>query len=219
MICVHKMNEMNNTDISIPIDGIELKGILTIPENAKGFIIFAHGSGSSRLSSRNRSVAEYLNTNGFATLLFDLLTEEEDLVRESRFNIDLLSERLVKVAKWTETEGSTKNLTNIGLFGSSTGAAAAINAATELENIKAVVSRGGRPDLAQDALPKIQSPTLLIVGGNDYGVIELNQEALSLMNCPKELTLVPEATHLFEEDGALEEVSRIATEWFEQYLK
>jgi putative phosphoribosyl transferase len=185
--------------VNIPVNSISLEGILTIPANAKGIVIFVHGSGSSRLSPRNNFVAEVLQKASLATLLFDLLTEEEDLTYENRFNIELLTERIITVTNWIKKQPNTKNL-NIGYFGASTGAAAAIKAAAKLGSmIKTIVSRGGRPDLAGKALGQIQTSILLIVGSNDFEVIQLNQQASQLIKAKKELTLVSGATHLFEE--------------------
>ncbi len=204
--------------IQIPINSIQLEGMRAIPDGAKGLVIFAHGAGSSRLSPRNNFVAEEIRKKGVGTLLFDLLTEEEDEIYENRFDIPLLADRLKIVTEWVKNQSETKNL-NIGYFGSSTGAAAAIIAAADIgPEIKAVVSRGGRPDLAGEALSQIQSPALFMVGGNDFGVIELNQESYDMMKCEKELKIIPGATHLFEEPGTLEEVARLAAEWFKRYL-
>lgn len=205
-------------DIEIPVGSLVLPGILSLPKGAKSLVIFAHGSGSSRLSPRNTYVARVLEEANMGTLLFDLLTEEEDSVYENRFNIELIAERLIKVTEWLLKQKETKNLA-LGYFGSSTGSASAIQVAAALKTrIKAVVSRGGRPDLALDALGKLKAPTLLIVGGDDLQVIELNQAALAQMHCVKELTLVPGATHLFEEPGTLEQVAKLAAEWFKKYL-
>jgi dienelactone hydrolase len=207
-------------EISIPVNGVTLKGNLSIPEGATSIVIFAHGSGSSRFSPRNRFVAEVLQDGGLATLLFDLLTREEEaidaLTAELRFDIGLLANRLIEVGDWAAQHEPTKGL-KIGFFGASTGAAAALIAAAERPGTTyAVVSRGGRPDLAEEALDKVKVPTLLIVGGNDTVVIELNEKALRAMpeGTQKELVIVPGATHLFEEPGALEEVARLAKEWF-----
>jgi len=200
-------------EISIPADSIRLEGILVIPESANGLVLFAHGAGSSRLSPRNQFVAGVLQKAGIATLLFDLLTEEEDLIYENRFNIELITERLVAATNYIRKHPKCKNL-KIGYFGASTGAAAAINAATEISSIKAVVSRGGRPDLSGSYLNKLKAPALLIVGGDDDVVIGLNKQAFDKINCEKKLEIVPGATHLFEEPGTLEEVSRLAAEWF-----
>lgn len=199
-----------------------LSGNLIIPENAVALVLFAHGSGSGRHSPRNQFVARTLNQAGLATLLFDLLTPEEEATdvytREHRFNIGLLAERLVHATKWAKQQKQTRDLL-IGYFGSSTGGAAALVAAAELlQDVGAVVSRGGRPDLAGDALPKVQAPTLLIVGGNDDIVIELNEMARDQMRCEVKLEIVRDATHLFEEPGALEKVAKLATDWFVNHI-
>jgi putative phosphoribosyl transferase len=199
-----------------------LSGNLTIPTNAVAMILFAHGSGSSRHSPRNQFVARTLNHAGLGTLLFDLLTPEEEALdihtREHRFNISLLAERLVYATMWATQHEQTRSL-QLGYFGSSTGAAAALVAAAELsQDIGAIVSRGGRPDLAGDSLSKVQAPTLLIVGGNDDVVIELNEMARDQMRCEVKLEIIPGATHLFEEPGALEKVARLASDWFAAHL-
>ncbi|OGH20757.1 MAG: hydrolase [Candidatus Levybacteria bacterium RIFCSPHIGHO2_02_FULL_37_13] len=204
--------------ISIRINSVLLEGILSLPKTAKGIVLFAHGSGSSRLSPRNTFVASVLQKEDIATLLIDLLTEEEDEVYETRFDINLLTRRLIEIVKWLQKHPETKDL-SIGLFGASTGAAAALKVAAVLGSaIKAVVSRGGRPDLANEILDRVKSPTLLIVGGNDFGVIELNESAYSLLRCEKKLEIVEGATHLFEEKGALEKVAELAVDWFKEYL-
>jgi len=195
-----------------------LEGILGFPQKTKGIVLFAHGSGSSRLSPRNNFVAGVLREAGIGTLLFDLLTEEEDLEYSNRFDIDLLTERLLLATKWVEDQPQTKGL-QIGYFGASTGAAAALQAAVEIPSIFAIVSRGGRPDLVMPYLPKVKSPTLLIVGEYDEVVIELNQRAYQELKAEKELAIVPRATHLFEEPGALEKVASRATDWFLRHLK
>jgi putative phosphoribosyl transferase len=210
------------TEVQIPAGRAVLSGNLTIPENAMALVLFAHGSGSSRHSPRNQFVARTLNGAGLGTLLFDLLTpEEEELdihTREHRFNISLLAERLVHATKWAEQQAQTRDL-RIGYFGSSTGGAAALVAAAEIpQDIRAVVSRGGRPDLAGDALPRVQASTLLIVGGNDDVVIELNEMARDQMRCEVKLEIIPGATHLFEEPGALEQVAKLASDWFSLHL-
>jgi dienelactone hydrolase len=207
------MNMNKEKSVKIEIDSISLKGILDLPKNAKSVVIFAHGSGSGRFSPRNNFVARILQKAGLGTLLFDLLTEEEDSVYKTRFNIGLLAERLVAATKWFMEEHKTFK---IGYFGASTGAAAALQAAAEIR-INAIVSRGGRPDLAKN-LDKVKAPTLLIVGGYDDVVIELNKKAHEKIKAKKKLVIVPEATHLFEEPGKLEEVSRLAKEWFVKYL-
>ncbi|MDD4305500.1 MAG: dienelactone hydrolase family protein [Methanosarcina sp.] len=212
-----------SNEIRIPINSITLEGNLTIPEGAKGIVVFAHGSGSSRFSSRNRYVAQELQKEGLGTLLFDLLTAEEERIdmvtAHLRFDIDLLANRLVDVTNWLLSNLDTRKL-NIGYFGASTGAAAALIAAKEHANVlKAVVSRGGRPDLAENALQDVKAPTLLIVGGEDFQVIEMNEWALNRLKVEqKELKIVPGATHLFEEPGTLEEVANLAGEWFKRYL-
>lgn len=204
-------------EIQIPVDEIILTGDLSIPAQAKGIVVFAHGSGSSRHSSRNQQVAQTLQQAGFATLLFDLLTVE-DRDFNKRFDIDLLTERLVKVTDWLEAEERTAEL-SVGYFGASTGAAATLKAAAQLKDlIKAVVSRGGRPDLAEPLLPQVISPTLLIVGSLDHQVIELNQKAYESLRSEREIRIVEGATHLFEEPGKLEEVAAMAVEWFNKYL-
>ncbi|MBU0731320.1 dienelactone hydrolase family protein [Patescibacteria group bacterium] len=208
---------MEENIIHIPVEGHELEGDLKIPENAKGLIIFAHGSGSSRKSIRNNYVADVIRKAGHATLLFDLLTEEEDMIYENRFDIPLLAQRLSTATDYIKRHEETEKL-NFGYFGASTGAAAAIIAAAERDDIKAVVSRGGRPDMAGEHLDKINCPTLLIVGGNDEIVIELNDKAFSLMHCEKELIIIPGATHLFEEEGTLEEAAKLAANWFKKYM-
>jgi dienelactone hydrolase len=209
-------------DVKIPYNTIYLDGILQIPKNALGIVLFVHGSGSSRLSIRNQHVATVLNQSSIATLLFDLLTPEEDAVdeftREHRFNIELLSSRLIAVTDWISQQTTTQHLP-IAYFGASTGGGAALQAAATRSNVvKAVVSRGGRPDLAGAALPHVKAPTLLIVGGDDEPVIEMNQNAMQEMNCIKKLEIVPGATHLFEEPGTLDVVARLAKEWFAKYL-
>jgi len=210
------------TEIQIPAGRAVLSGDLTIPENALSLVLFAHGSGSSQHSPRNRFVARTLNRSGLGTLLFDLLTPEEEALdlytREHRFNVGLLAERLMHATKWASQQEQTRDL-RMGYFGSSTGAAAALVAAAQFsQGIGAVVSRGGRPDLAGDALPKVQAPTLLIVGSNDDIVIELNEMARDQMRCEVKLVIIPGATHLFEEPGALEQVAKFASDWFVLHL-
>ncbi|HTN93509.1 MAG TPA: dienelactone hydrolase family protein [Gallionella sp.] len=205
--------------VLIPAGVAELDGELVLPPSAKGVVLFAHGSGSSRFSPRNTYVAEVLQLRGIGTLLFDLLTREEDRIYETRFDIGLLTTRLVAATEWLQGRPETQNL-SIGYFGASTGAAAALQAAARMENrIAAVVSRGGRPDLAGAvALRRVTAPTLLIVGAADYGVIELNEQADALMNCEKKLILIPGATHLFEEPGTLQQAAHSAADWFAKYL-
>jgi pimeloyl-ACP methyl ester carboxylesterase len=202
----------------VRVGPMQLEGILTIPEPVMGLVIFAHGSGSSRLSPRNTYVAERLQNRAMATLLFDLLTEDEASDRRNVFHVPLLASRLEEAVSWTCCDPETAGLP-IGLFGASTGSAAALVAAAADPAIAAVVSRGGRPDLAGDALSQIRAPTLLIVGGADTGVLELNQDAFARLNCVKQLHVVPEATHLFEELGALDEVVRVAGDWFALHLQ
>lgn len=209
-------------EVWVASGSINLEGILTIPDNARGIVLFAHGSGSSRLSPRNHYVAEVLNEAGFATLLFDLLTPfEEQTDKQTKklcFNITFLAERLIDATEWVAQNPDVHHL-KIGYFGASSGAAAALVAAAELpQAIGAVVSRGGRPDLAGSSLPNVQTPTLLIVGENDGPVIDSNNNALLRLGGEKKLEIVPGATHLFEEPGALEEVARMASDWFVQHL-
>lgn len=204
--------------IKIPVDSVKLKGILTIPKDALSLVIFAHGSGSSRLSPRNRLVAGVLQKAGMGTLLFDLLTEKEDEIYENRFDIPLLTGRLKAATLWAKGQLEIANL-KIGYFGASTGTAVALVAAADFgEEIEAIVSRSGRPDLAKDALGKVIAPTLLIVGGKDHIVIELNKKAYEIITAEKQLKIIPSATHLFEEPGTLEAVARLAAEWFKKYL-
>lgn len=210
--------DVENEAIRIPIDSVFLEGILSIPENVSGIVIFVHGSGSSRFSPRNTFVAKFLEENGFATLLFDLLTLDEDKIYENRFDIDLLAMRLERVAEWVMKEPLTSKL-KIGFFGASTGSAAAIKAAIGLENkILAFVSRGGRPDLVAAEISDLKVPTLLIVGGDDLIVIELNEIIFDKLEADKKFEIISGATHLFEEPGTLEEVARLATLWFKKYL-
>ena len=207
-----------NEEIKISVNGVYLKGILNLPEKVSGLVVFSHGSGSGRFSPRNNFVAEVLHKAGIGTLLLDLLTPQEDKIYENRFDIDLLTSRLLSTITWVREQSQTEQL-NLGLFGASTGAASALNTAAIVGNkIKAVVSRGGRPDLAQQNLDKVLAPTLLIVGAKDEAVLTLNQQALRKLKTIKKLEIIPEATHLFEEPGRLEEVARLATEWFKQYL-
>lgn len=201
---------------------LNLQADLKVPQLARGVVLFAHGSGSSRHSPRNQYVAEILNQAGLATLLLDLLTPDEEEAERStrhlRFNISMLAERLIHATDWLAQSSLTRNL-KIGYFGASTGAAAALVAAADRPKaIRAIVSRGGRPDLAGPTLPKVQAPTLLIVGGHDQPVITMNQDALDQLRAVKKLEIVPDATHLFEEPGALEAVAQMAQQWFEQYL-
>ncbi len=212
---------MLRQNVSIKIDGLCLDGHLTVPDNAAGTVLFAHGSGSGRHSTRNQFVARVLNEAGLATLLFDLLTPEEERVDAStghlRFDTTLLGFRLGAATDWLRQEALARD--SIGYFGASTGAAAAIRAATGRAGIvRAIVSRGGRPDLADDALEALQTPTLLIVGGANAHVIELNAQAFRRMRCEKEMVIIPGATHLFPEPGALDEVARLASSWLAHHL-
>ncbi len=211
-------------EIIIPLmnQDVMLKGSLYVPENAQGLILFAHGSGSGRFSPRNRFVAQYLNRGAYATLLFDLLTRSEEatdlITAQLRFDIELLAARLGAVTEWVNENGEINELP-LGYFGASTGAAAALVASVNRPEVKAIVSRGGRPDMAEAYLKKVTAPTMLIVGGDDYQVLELNKSAIQLMVVSaKKLEIVTGATHLFEEPGALEEVARLAVDWFIQYV-
>jgi putative phosphoribosyl transferase len=203
--------------VSVAAGRVTLEGNLNLPKGARGIVLFAHGSGSSRLSPRNRCVAQMLRQARLGTLLVDLLTSEEEAI-DLRFDIGLLAERLMGVTDWLLEHPARQQLA-IGYFGASTGAAAALVAAAgRSEVVGAIVSRGGRPDLAGPLLPDVRAPTLLIVGGNDVQVIELNRAALAQLRCKKQLVIVPGATHLFEEPGALDEVARLARDWFERHL-
>ncbi len=209
--------------VSITAGAVTLPGEWSVPAGAAGIVLFAHGSGSSRHSPRNQAVARALQDSGTGTLLFDLLTRDEEEVDahtgQLRFDIRLLARRLVAATRWVARQPEGEHL-GLGYFGSSTGGAAALAAAAELGRVvDAVVSRGGRPDLAGDALPRVDAPTLLIVGEQDEGVLPLNQEAFQQLRCKKRLAVVPRATHLFEEPGALEEVARLAADWFQRHLK
>jgi putative phosphoribosyl transferase len=205
--------------VHIPVDGVTLDGALAIPANAQGLVLFVHGSGSSRFSPRNNFVARELRNAGLGTLLIDLLTRTEDQDYKRRFDIPLLTQRVVSVTAWLQAQPQTQQLA-LGYFGASTGAAAALQAAAEPgSKVKAVVSRGGRPDLAgTQALAQVRCPVLLIVGGHDDVVIELNQQAHALLVCPKKLVIVFGATHLFEEPGTLEQVATLAATWFVRHL-
>ena len=209
--------------VHIDADGATLEGNLLVPRDAYGLVMFAHGSGSSRFSSRNRYVAEVLREGGLATLLLDLLTRDEELVdtrtAHIHFDMDLLAERLIGTLRWLGGQPGVSQLP-VGLFGASTGGGAAlVVAAREPQRVRAVVSRGGRPDLAGPALPNVEAPTLLIVGGEDRQVIELNRLAYEQMRCERRLEIVPGASHLFEEAGKLDAVSRLARDWFEEHLR
>jgi putative phosphoribosyl transferase len=206
------------THVTIPSDSVQLEGELIIPREAIGLVLFAHGSGSSRLSPRNQFVAKALRDSRISTLLFDLLTEDEAADRDNIFDIDFLAHRLVDATRWLRDSHKDQGLP-LGYFGASTGAAAALAAAAQNPAVGAVVSRGGRPDLAMRHLAEVNAPTLLIVGGNDYGVIELNEKAYRALRCEKALKIVPGATHLFEEPGTLEQVAELASEWFTHHLR
>jgi putative phosphoribosyl transferase len=205
-------------EVRIPAGELDLEGALDLPAGCTGVVVFAHGSGSSRFSPRNRFVARELSGRGIGTLLLDLLTADEELVYRTRFDINLLSTRLAYVADWLNTRPELKAAA-VGLFGASTGAAAALQTAAEAgSGIRAVVSRGGRPDLADGYLHLVRCPTLLIVGGRDQDVLRLNEAAFKALTCEKQLAVVPGATHLFEEHGKLEQVAHLASDWFERYL-
>ena len=216
------MTKYRAEEISIALDKVTLQGLLTVPKDASGIVLFAHGSGSGRFSSRNQFVAQTLIEGGIATLLVDLLTVEEEKIdehtREYRFDIQLLATRLVDLTLWIKNYVKTKQL-KVGYFGASTGAAAALIAGAKIpEHVSVIVSRGGRPDLARDALPLVRTPTLLIVGGDDYDVIQLNQQAYDSLLSFKKLEIIPGATHLFEEEGTLDQVATLALHFFQQFL-
>lgn len=209
---------MKKKEVAIVLSQVTLIGELTIPQNAIGIVVFSHGSGSSRLSPRNLYVSELIQNNKIGTLLFDLLTEEEDENYENRFDIDLLTQRLIETTRWLQSESSTKDYP-LAYFGASTGAASALRSAAHFkEQIKAVVSRGGRPDLALNELHGVTAPTLLIVGQLDADVIEMNKEAYVALKTTKEIKIIPGATHLFEEPGKLHEVAELAISWYKKYL-
>ena len=217
-----KARREEKSAVKIPSGKATVNGNLEIPDGASGIVLFAHGSGSSRFSTRNIYVAGLMNKQGIATLLIDLLTAEEESVDEYtgqfRFDVDMLAERLADSTRWLKQNPATKKL-SVGYFGASTGAAAALIAAAKMpEAVNAVVSRGGRPDLAGDHLDKVKAPTLLIVGGNDAEVLELNMQALKLIRIEKKLEVVPGATHLFEEPGTLQEAAALAIDWFKKHL-
>jgi putative phosphoribosyl transferase len=219
------MNAISNAtpqEVSVAVEAVTLRGLLRMPHDAVGIVLFAHGSGSGRLSPRNTYVAERLRDAGLATLLFDLLTEEEEEIdaqtAELRFDIPLLTNRLVAATQWTLEQRRLKDLA-VGYFGASTGAAAALAAAAHIPTIATVVSRGGRPDLAGAALGQVRAATLLIVGGEDHEVLALNRKALKQLSCEAELAVVPGATHLFVEPGALEQVASLAAAWFTRHAE
>jgi putative phosphoribosyl transferase len=217
------MSEKEETVVRITVNSNAIEGNLHVPVDTKGVVLFAHGSGSSRFSPRNQYVANVLNNAGIATLLIDLLTGEEEEVdvhtRQFRFDIELLTARLISAAEWLKKDPQTMEL-SLGIFGSSTGAAAALIAAAKLpSDVAAVVSRGGRPDLAMDHLKEVKAPTLFIIGGRDRAVLDLNKKAMAQVSAKKKLEIVPGATHLFEEQGKLEEVAKLATAWFIAHLR
>lgn len=215
---VPKDNRDKNFTVTIPVNKVWVEGILRIPHNPRGIVLFAHGSGSSRNSPRNIYVAGVLRQARIATLLFDLLTEEEDLIYENRFNIELLTERLIAATNWIRKQPNFSNL-KIGYFGASTGAASALKAASRIgSDIRAIASRGGRPDLAMDEIGKVKASILLIVGENDPKVLEFNKFAYDALNTTKKLEIIPGATHLFEEPGTLEKVAELSSDWFKKYL-
>ncbi|MFB6124282.1 MAG: dienelactone hydrolase family protein [Haloferacaceae archaeon] len=212
------MTDTSGPLVSIPTDGVELEGELAVPDGAEGLVVFAHGSGSSRKSPRNNFVAETLRERRLGTLLFDLLTEAEDQVRENRFDVPLLTDRLVAVTEWVRERDDVGDL-NVGYFGASTGAAAALRAAARLDgDVDAVVSRGGRVDMASAVLSEVTAPSLFVVGGADTQVLERNREAFARLHCEKDLAVVEGAGHLFEGPGELEEVAELAADWFEAHL-
>ncbi len=211
------MNFSFNKEVKITLGKIKLEGELAIPQGANAIVIFSHGSGSSRFSKRNQMVAQYLNEKGMGTLLFDLLTTEEDLQYYSRFDIDLLTDRLTGATEWLKRFPAAANC-SLGYFGASTGTASALKAASLLPDIGAVVSRGGRPNLVMDCLGKVALPTLLIVAEDDHEILKLNRRAFLLLNGPKKMEVIAGATHLFEEKEAMQKVCSLAAEWFEKYL-
>jgi len=212
------MAQRSETRVDIELDDVTLDGKLAVPDDAPGIVVFAHGSGSSRHSPRNNYVAEVIRSRGLGTLLFDLLTEPEDRVRANRFDIPLLTDRLIGTVDWLRAREADSGR-NIGLFGSSTGAAAALRAAARRDDIAAVVSRGGRVDMASEEFKEVDSPTLLIVGGDDTQVLDLNREADAQLACETELHVVAGAGHLFSAEGELEEVADVATDWFADELR
>jgi putative phosphoribosyl transferase len=212
------MKLRHKKEVEIPVGKTFVHGELIIPDDAHSIVIFAHGSGSSRFSPRNQMVANYLLNHNLGTLLFDLLTKEEDKEYSTRFNIELLSDRLIKATEWLYNQEETKNF-DYCYFGASTGAAAALMAASVLPEITAVVSRGGRPDLAMESLTNVKAPTLLIVGSLDYEVLQLNQKAFDRLTAEKQLVQVKGATHLFEEPGTMEQVCALAADWFKNHEK
>lgn len=211
-------SQQNEQPVTIRSEAVALSGVLGIPPKSKGIVVFAHGSGSGRFSPRNYFVAQHLQQGGVATLLMDLLMPGEEEDRRNVFDIDLLADRVLVTSAWLREDPRTTQLP-LGYFGASTGAGAALQAAARAPfEIGAIVSRGGRPDLAERYLPQVTAPTLLLVGGEDYPVIEMNQQAYRLLRCPKQLSIIPGATHLFEEPGTLEQVAEQASKWFHEYL-
>ncbi|MEO2052228.1 MAG: alpha/beta family hydrolase [Allomuricauda sp.] len=209
---------MLTEEVQIVLEDVTLDGNLVIPDSPKGLVIFSHGSGSSRFSPRNNYVARLLQQNGMATLLFDLLTRSEDLIYENRFDIDKLTQRLIETTQWVRRQKGLQDLA-IGYFGASTGAASALRGAAFFGNgIQAVVSRGGRPDLALEELHRVEAPTLLLVGSFDTEVIRLNQKAYDKLQCQKKMEIIPGASHLFEEPGKLREAANVAADWFEKWF-
>ncbi len=205
-------------EVDITLDSVTLPGILAVPPKAAGLVVFAHGSGSSRLSPRNAFMAEVIQARNIGTLLFDLLTEEEDILYDNRFDIDLIANRLLGATDWLRARPEAASLP-LGYFGASTGAAAALKAAVHESRVRAIVSRGGRPDLALDVLPRIRAATLLIVGARDTIVIDLNRHAYSKLQSEKRMEIVPDASHLFEEPGTLDVAAQLAADWFKEHLR
>jgi len=212
------MNYRFKQDVNIPVENITLEGELIIPAESNAIVVFSHGSGSSRFSPRNKMVAEFLHRHNIGTLLFDLLTAVEDRIYQNRFNIELLTERLVASTKWLINFLPAKDC-SIGYFGASTGAASALKAASRIPDVRAIVCRGGRPDLAINEIHQVKSPVLLIVGSKDKDVLALNEKAYWEIGAPKKITVIEGATHLFEEPGAMEEVCIAAGKWFDLYLQ
>ena len=211
------MNFRFNNEVTIPLADVVLKGELIVPLSAEAIVVFSHGSGSSRNSPRNKMVASYLHQHNIGTLLFDLLTPEEDLQYQNRFDIGLLAQRLYNAVRWLQKQPAAQGC-SFGFFGASTGAASALKASVRLPEIEAVVCRGGRPDLAMQDLPQVKAPVLLIIGSYDTDVLALNRTAYNKLTCRRRLDIVENASHLFEENGKMEIVEKLAAKWFEQYL-
>lgn len=211
------MNFRYNNEVTIPLADVVLKGELIVPLSAEAIIVFSHGSGSSRNSPRNKMVASYLHQQNIGTLLFDLLTPEEDLQHQNRFDIGLLAQRLYNTVRWLQKQPTAKGC-SFGFFGASTGAASALKASLRLPEIEAIVCRGGRPDLAMQDLPRVKAPVLFIVGSYDTDVLALNRAAYNKLTCRRRLDIVEHASHLFEENGKMEIVEKLAAKWFEQFL-